>query len=161
MLGVKHLRTTAYHPQSNGVIERWHRTLKSAIKCYASNDWSFVLPLVLLGLRSTTKEDIGASATDVVSGAPIRLPGELLQSSTRSTSEVEFAEKLRTAMQALRPAPTSHHITPATFVQTEFKEAAFVFVRVDRVKSPLEASYEGPFEVVERGEKYYKIKMFH
>ena len=31
MLGIKHLRTTAYHPASNGIVERYHRQLKAAI----------------------------------------------------------------------------------------------------------------------------------
>lgn len=34
LLGTKHLRTTAYHPASNGLVERSHRQLKTAIKCY-------------------------------------------------------------------------------------------------------------------------------
>lgn len=33
ILGVKHFRTTAYHPQANGMAERFHRTLKASIKC--------------------------------------------------------------------------------------------------------------------------------
>ena len=31
LLGVQHHRTTAYHPQANGIIERLHRQLKSAL----------------------------------------------------------------------------------------------------------------------------------
>ncbi|KAL1138911.1 hypothetical protein AAG570_008973 [Ranatra chinensis] len=31
VLGIQRLRTTAYHPQANGVVERWHRSLKAAL----------------------------------------------------------------------------------------------------------------------------------
>ena len=58
LLGTRHLRTTAYRPQANGLVERFHRTLKSSIKCLTETDWSSALPMVLLGLRATLKEDI-------------------------------------------------------------------------------------------------------
>ena len=29
LAGMTHVRTSPYHPQSNGKIERWHKTLKS------------------------------------------------------------------------------------------------------------------------------------
>ena len=32
LLGVKHMQTTAYHPQSNGMVERAHGQLKAALK---------------------------------------------------------------------------------------------------------------------------------
>ena len=34
LLGIKCIRTTAYHPCANGMIERFHRQLKSSIKAY-------------------------------------------------------------------------------------------------------------------------------
>lgn len=39
LLGITHLRTTAYHPQSNGMIERFHRQLKSSLKCKDAKNW--------------------------------------------------------------------------------------------------------------------------
>jgi transposase InsO family protein len=37
LLGVKHIHTCSFHPQSNGIIENWHRTLKSALKVYLTD----------------------------------------------------------------------------------------------------------------------------
>jgi len=53
LLGVKRIRTTRYHPQANGKVERWHRVLKAAIRAYATRRWIEILPWILLGLRST------------------------------------------------------------------------------------------------------------
>ena len=50
LLGIKHLRTTAYHPIANGLIERFHHHLKSALKAQSQPEqWVDSLPLVLLG----------------------------------------------------------------------------------------------------------------
>ena len=51
-LGSHHHRTTAYHPSSNGMVERLHRHLKSALKAHQTEDWVRILPFVLLGIRT-------------------------------------------------------------------------------------------------------------
>lgn len=43
-LGSEKLRTTAYHPQANGKVERWHRTLKTAIKAHGNERWTEIVP---------------------------------------------------------------------------------------------------------------------
>ena len=35
LIGCRRIRTTAYHPSSNGMIERWHRCFEAAIMCHA------------------------------------------------------------------------------------------------------------------------------
>ena len=55
ILGTKRLRTTAYHPIANGLIERFHRHLKAALKCQPQPDrWMDSLPLVMLGITKKT-----------------------------------------------------------------------------------------------------------
>ena len=77
LTGTTHIRTTAYHPAANGMVERLHRQLKAAIRCHRQR-WTEVLPLVLLGIRSAWKEDLDATAAEMVYGQPLRLPGEFL-----------------------------------------------------------------------------------
>ncbi|KAG8195664.1 hypothetical protein JTE90_003809 [Oedothorax gibbosus] len=73
-LGTEKNRTTAYNPASNGQVERFHRQLKQAIRCQATERWVEVLPSVLLGIRSCFKEDLGASSAELVYGTTLRLP---------------------------------------------------------------------------------------
>jgi hypothetical protein len=69
-LDVKHAMTSAYHPQSNGVLERFHCRMKEALKARAAAaDWPDHLPAVMLGLRAAPREDSGISAAELVFGA--------------------------------------------------------------------------------------------
>nr|XP_037270308.1 uncharacterized protein YagA-like [Rhipicephalus microplus] len=52
ILGANHIRTTAYHPMSNGMVERFHHQLKASLMASQSLiPWMERLPLVLLALR--------------------------------------------------------------------------------------------------------------
>ena len=58
-LGISIAPTTSYHPQSNGLVERFHRLLKNALRCAApaSKSWTRSLPWVILGLRNAPRTD--------------------------------------------------------------------------------------------------------
>lgn len=150
LVGSHKIRTTAYHPEANGLLERWHRSLKAAIMCFGTSEWIDVLPTVLLGLRTAIKEDIGASAAELVYGTTLRIPGEFFLDEEMPPDPKFFVEKFREHMRQVRPTPTAHHDKRKAFVHRTLYECTHVFVRVDRVKRPLEHPYEGPFKILDR-----------
>lgn len=157
-MGTKHVRTTPYHPCANGLIERWHRTLKAALMCHKGS-WIDTLPTVLLGLRCSYKEDIKATPAELVYGTSIRLPGEFLAESTSAIpiQTETYVENLRNIMQSIRSVQTSAHAERKCFVHDELKKCTKVFVRNDAVTPPLQAPYDGPYEVLSRTSKVYKL----
>lgn len=159
LLDIKKLRTSAYHPQSNGKLERWHRTLKTALKAHGNERWTEVLPTVLLGLRCVIREDAQATPAEMLYGTGICLPGEFLHStSTNSSLEPSsFAQQLKVRMAKVKPVPSSHHDHVSVFVSPEFTNCTHVFVRKDSVKKPLQHPYDGPFRVINRSNKYFTV----
>ena len=98
VLGSTRIRTTAYHPSANGLVERFHRQLKAAIKCQPHPDrWVDALPWVLLGIRSALKVDLQCTTAELVYGTTLRLPGEFIQPSARNpTSDpANFVTRLK------------------------------------------------------------------
>nr|CDS32049.1 pro Pol polyprotein [Hymenolepis microstoma] len=82
LLGLSHIRTTACHPEANGLVERFHRQLKSAnIATSSKLNWVGRLPIILLPIKSTMKEDVGCCPTELVQGTTLRLPGEMISNS--------------------------------------------------------------------------------
>ncbi|CAA9999485.1 unnamed protein product, partial [Nesidiocoris tenuis] len=73
-LGIRHNRTTAYHPAANGKVERWHRVLKSALKAQLTADWVSKLPTVLLGLRSYVIPSCGVTPAEIAPVTPKKKP---------------------------------------------------------------------------------------
>ena len=64
------------------MIECFHRSLKSSLWArLVSYDWVSHLPLVMLGLRTSPKDDSGFSPAEAFYGSPLSLPGEFLEHS--------------------------------------------------------------------------------
>ncbi|XP_046145517.1 uncharacterized protein LOC123988815 [Osmia bicornis bicornis] len=157
--GIKLQHTTAYHPQSNGKVERLHRTLKAAIRSHGTKTWTDSIPTILLGLRTALKEDSDYSISQMVYGTTIKLPGEFFVKSKMSISPETFISRLQSQMEAVRPCTARYRTNLKIFVHKDLKTCSHVFVRTDRVKKPLEPAYEGPFKVQSRNEKYFRVQI--
>lgn len=161
LIGCQRIRTCAYHPQANGMVERLHRQLKDAIRCHQTQRWTQVLPTILLGIRSAWKEDLGATSAELVYGEPLRLPGEFLAgAATIAQSHLdtsEFIRDLRSHFQDLRPVDGTRHDTRKPFVFKELNTSSHVFIRRDSPKSTLDPPYEGPFKVISRSDRNFRV----
>lgn len=158
MAGMSHIRTTAHHPQANGMVERLHRQLKASLKCHGDQKWTEALPWVMLGIRAAWKEDIKATTAELVYGTTLRLPGEYLTTSAEvSDPTPAYVERLRCRLAQLRPTPATHHGQHSVFIFKDLATCTHVFVRHDAVRVPLQPPYDGPYEVIARHEKYFTI----
>lgn len=159
LLGAERIRTTAYHPQSNGLCERIHRQLKAAIRCVGKiPDWANLLPLVLLGIRTTYREDLRCSPAEMLYGQNLRIPGELLEPSTFDSSDVStFIERLRQHFANVRSVPTRTKTNEKIYLPKTLEDCTHIFIRVDKVKKGLEAPYEGPYPVVRKHRKSFIV----
>lgn len=160
LTGSQHKTTTAYHPACNGIIERFHRQLKSAITCHADQQWTESLPMVLLGIRSAWKHDLQASAAELLYGEPLRLPNEFLNVNVEPIVDVsDYVSRVRTFAQKIRPTPTSRHTEKSIFIFKDLATSEFVFLRDDAVKRPLQPAYSGPHKVLQRTPKTFIINI--
>lgn len=162
ILGTTRVRTTAYHPAANGLVERFHRQLKAALRAQPVPEaWVDNLPIVLLGLRSSFKPDIACTVSELVYGSTLRLPVDLVASPTTMVSldPSSYVHHLRQTMRALRPVPTSTASTGKVFCHPVLPTATHVFVRRDAPRKPLQPSYDGPFPVLHRSSKFYTLQL--
>jgi transposase InsO family protein len=112
LLNIQHNQTTAYHPQSKGMVERFHRRLKDALhaRCTAAN-WVDHLPWVILGLRTAAREDDGSTPAQEVFGSILILPGQFLDSP--EIPPKIFLEQFSKTLSAAKHSATRHNTAPA------------------------------------------------
>ena len=77
------------------------------------------------------------------------------------TTDPDFVVALRERMRQLRPVPPAWHGAESrrSFVHRKLATSTHVFVRVDAHKSSLQAPYQGPFKVIERHAKHFKLDL--
>ena len=117
VLGIASLRTTAYHPQANGMVERVHRVLKERLMARSRTPaWMDHLPLVLLGIQTSVRQDSDWCPAELVYGATLHLPGEFLAPPDAQCDKpvsTDFVSRLRSALALMRLAPSVHHRSKA------------------------------------------------
>ena len=146
LLGTWLHHTTAYHPLSNGLIERFHWHLKSALRARLSGpNWIQELPWVLIGIRTAPKEDLGCSSGELVYSAPLTVPGDF---TLLNTSDTHLFCQLQQQVRSLVPVPTSQHGTVPFRIPHKLQHAKFVFIHRDAHRTLLQCPYEGPFKVI-------------
>ncbi len=159
LLSIKHTQTTAYNPQSNGLVEHFHRRLKDALRARAAGaDWFLQVPWVFLGMRTACREDSDFLPAEAVFGSQLVLPGQFL--STPEPPSPNFLQDFQGVLAGRAPLPTSHHTTPSpTALPEDLLLSLFVLVRHDAVQPPLSPPYDGPFLVLERLLHFFKLQV--
>ena len=160
LLGIKAKRTTAYHPQANGMIERIHRQLKNSLKARATHPrWMDELPFVLLGMRTAWREDPECSAADLVYGSSLHIPGEFLPPVRPDPAKPssEFLRGLQSFMRGAVPPPPAHHGSRPAQVPSNLSSTGWVYIRRDGYQPPLTRPYSGPHRIVETHDKHFVL----
>ena len=65
------MRTTPLTPQSDGMVERFNRTLKNMLAKFVDenlSDWDCHLPLLMMAYRSAVHETTGCSPSELMFG---------------------------------------------------------------------------------------------
>ena len=108
MLGIKKLNTTAYHPQCDGMVERFNRTLKTILRKHAAtygNQWDRYLFSALYAYRNTPHKSTGEKPSYLMFGIDCRTPTEaaFLPPSQLQISDVtDYREELTLALSTAR-----------------------------------------------------------
>ena len=81
LLGVQKTRTTPYHPQSDGLVERFNRTLLDLHSIASREDeqnWDLCIPAVMLAYRTSVQESTGCTPYFLLFGCEARLPVDVM-----------------------------------------------------------------------------------
>ena len=87
LLGTVKTKTTPYHPRSDGLVERFNRTLLAMLAMFVSQEhdnWDDLLPFMMLAYNTTVHTSTGFTPYRLVFGDECNLPGNLVHRELRA-----------------------------------------------------------------------------
>ena len=181
ILGIQKTRTTPYHPQSNGFVERFNRTLLNMLStiCKEEEHWDMYLQLAMITYRTSVQETTGISPYSLMFGPEATVPIDLMFPSPDSTEELcsptQYAKKLKNKLidsyrsvrkhKALRQEVQKNYYNQREY-GTPFKLGEQVWLHSPVVKKgksrKFHCPWSGPFIVIKViSDVVYRIKDSH
>ncbi|KAL3997082.1 hypothetical protein ACER0C_009738 [Sarotherodon galilaeus] len=171
------LMTSPYHPQTDGLVERFNQTLKRMLQKFVSDtgkDWDQWLPFLLFAYREVPQASTGFSPFELLYGWDVQGPLDLLRKGWESPSSapndkgvVQFVLEMRDwlgryheeAEVNLRDAQRSQKTWyDQQARQREFQPGQKVLLLLPSANSKLLAKWQGPYTVLRRmGPVTYEI----
>ena len=173
---VDKIKTTPYHPETNGVVERFHGTLKPMLTKAASKklDWVGQIPFALFALRAAPNRETGFSPYELVFGRQIRTPLDILhQGWVEEEFEKfdcdEWADWLKARLEVWHDVmqEKGEHASRnrKKYFDNKAKERTLdvgdlVLCRLPGMTPKLQEAWHGPYEVKEKLNKVnYSVKL--
>jgi transposase InsO family protein len=178
MLDIDKTRCTPYHPMSDGMVERYNRTVLNMLSTYVSEnqrDWDEHLPFVTAAYRSTVHESTGFSPNLLFLGREVYTPIDLLFGPPPNTSHENYVDyvtglrhKLIKANEFCRKHLKKSQIKRSAYYNKKMhnlslKVGSLVWVFTPSKKkglSPkLSSPWKGPYEIVDQlSDVTYRIR---
>lgn len=172
LLEITKTRSSPYHPQSNGLVERFNRTLASMIRCQIENnltDWDLHIPLLTAAYRSTVHPATGFSPNFLMFGRELNLPTDLVfprprQEVPQDLPEyvVALQERLHSCFELARQtlkesAERQKRVHDTRVIQQQYEPGSLVYKRHHNRKK-LETPWVGPYVIKKSiGDCLYQI----
>ncbi|XP_078496945.1 uncharacterized protein LOC144753011 [Lissotriton helveticus] len=176
--GVTYRFTTPYHPQSNGLVERFNKTLKGMIRSLPESlqrKWDVLLPCLLFSYREAPQKGVGFSPFELLYGHPVRGPLSLVKdgwekSPTKPPQDVvSYMLAFRSQMAKLwKQASDNLEASQAVMKEwydhnahpVDLEPGQKVWVMEPGELSALQDRWTGPFEVLEKkGKATYLVDL--
>ena len=162
-LQIKHRISSAYHPESQGALERYHQTLKSMLRAYClevGTDWEDAIPWMLMASREVVQESIGFSPAELVFAHDVRTPLSVIKdqwlSKPTSRSALQFISDAHTRLHRARELARENLEKTQSGMKTwydqkakarSFKPGDQVLVLLPVPGSVFQARFRGPYTV--------------
>jgi hypothetical protein len=153
---IKKICTTAYHPESNGALERSHRTLTDYLRCFCdakASDWDDWLPFACFTYNTTPHTVTKYTPYEVLFGRIANIPGKLqkVPQPLYNFDDIVLGikQKMQNCQQIARERLIKFKELQGQRVKSnnyEFKENELVLLRVE-ARQKLEPLWKGPFEI--------------
>ena len=163
-LGVTQYKSSAYHPQSQGALERWHQTLKNMMRIYCfetEKEWDEGIHLLLFAARESVQESLGFSPFELVFGHTVRGPlkllkEKLLSNCSESINLLQYVSDFRSKLfRACELARANLSLSQKSMkerydvdaVERSFKPGQKVLAMLPVPGNPLRSRFFGPYEI--------------
>ncbi|CAK8685090.1 unnamed protein product [Clavelina lepadiformis] len=102
LMGCSKTRTTSYHPQGNGGVERNNKTIITMLRNYVQEDqrsWDQALSAVVAAYNASVHDSTGVSPHFLLTGRTLRLPADLLGTPTGGVLKTSVIQDLQTRLK--------------------------------------------------------------